>query len=149
MRGECPFTCQAAFCRCNMLRSLCFRDETVALALILATACRMRQLGRIVCDEMREDLKYAQIPSFFAIPFASLRDWAGTFLPMHMMTRDVVLTSSAIAEGGVDRIVTPGAKTFADLHVVPHKTTSGIAIDHVRHWRKGGYNMGTNEPQAA
>lgn len=104
-------------------------------------------MGEIVCNEMREDVRYTQIPSFFGIPLASLRDRLATVMPMHMMTRDVVLTSSAVAEGGVDRIVRPGAKTFADLHVVPHKTTSGIAIDHVRHWRKGGYNMGTNEPQ--
>ena len=120
------------------------------MALSLAVCpCRMRQVGKVICDEMREDVTFTQIPSFFGIPLAALRDRLGTMLPMHMMTRDVVLTSSAVAEGGVDRIVSPGAKTFADLHIVPHKAMSGIAIDHVRHWRKGGYNMGTNEGQKA
>jgi hypothetical protein len=109
----------------------------------------MRELGRIICEEMREDFKLAQIPSFFAIPAAAVRERLARSLPVHMMTRDLIFTSSAIAEATVDKVVRPGAKTFADLRILPHRTTSGIAIDHIRHWRKGGYNMGTNEPEKA
>ena len=107
----------------------------------------MRELALTICDELREDHKLAHVPTFFAAPAAALRARLAKMLPMHMMTRDLVFTPSGVAEGGVDRVVAPGAKTFADLHTQPHKTTSGIAIDHVRHWRKGGYAGGTNEPE--
>jgi hypothetical protein len=109
--------------------------------------CRMRKLGEIVCDELREDRKLAQLPSFFAIPIANVREWMGRRLPVHMMTRDLVFTKSSIAEARIDRMVSPGAKTFEDLHHAPHQTLSGIAIDHIRYWRKGGYVEGTNEPE--
>jgi hypothetical protein len=106
----------------------------------------MRELGRAICDELREDHKLAQIPSFFAVPAAALRERVSKSLPMHMMTRDLVFTTSYLQEAEVDKVVGRYAKTFSDLAIKPHKTTSGIAIDHVRHWRKGGYNAGTNEP---
>lgn len=107
----------------------------------------MSELSHVICEEMREDFKLAQIPSFFAIPAAAIRERLALSLPMHMMTRDLIFTSSAIAEATVDKVVRPGAQTFADLRMVPHRTVSGVAIDHVRHWRKGGYNTGTNQPE--
>ena len=95
---------------------------------------------------MREDHKLAQVPSFFAIPAAAVRDYLTRRLPMHMMTRDLIFTTSTVTEATVDKVVAPGAKSFPELQLQPHKTLSGVAIDHVRHWRKGGYNQGTNEP---
>ena len=106
-------------------------------------------MARTVCSELREDYKLAQITSFFAVPMAKLRERMSGMLPMHMMTRDLVYTSSFLAEGFIDKIVSPGAKTFEDLDLKPHSTMSGVAIDHIRHWRKGGYNAGTNEPLQA
>lgn len=105
----------------------------------------MRDLADVLNDEMREDRKVAHIPSFLAGPLAALRDRAARVLPMHMMTRDVMLTSSAIAEGAVDKVAAPGAPGFADLAIAPRKVSQGIAMEHVRHWRKGGYDAGTNE----
>ena len=108
--------------------------------------CRALELGRAICDELREDHKIFQIPSFFGIPLGRVRDWVSQRLPTHMMSRDLILTTSSIAEANVDKVVRPGAKGFADLQLKPHSTLSGVAVDHVRHWRKGGYNQGTNEP---
>jgi hypothetical protein len=108
----------------------------------------MRTLGELICDELRENHKLADMPSSLAIPIAYLRDWMSRWLPMHMMTRDLIFTTSSIAEAEIDRVVSPGAKTFKDLHHEPIPTLSGVAIDHVRYWRKGGYRAGTNEPQS-
>ena len=108
---------------------------------------RMKELAQLICDEQREDLKLRQIPSFLAKPAANVRTWLTRRIPMHMLTRDVIVTQSSIAEGGIDKVAQPGSKGFTELGIVPHKTTSGVAIDHVRHWRKGGYNQGTNVPE--
>jgi NADH dehydrogenase (ubiquinone) 1 alpha subcomplex subunit 9 len=107
----------------------------------------MRDVAYAICDEMREDRKLAHIPAFFASPFAALRERLAKSLPMHMMTRDLVFTTSAIAEGSIDKVVSGSALGLKDLHVIPRKVTEGVAIDHIRHWRKGGYNVGTNEPE--
>eukprot|EP00892_Ulva_mutabilis_P007121 jgi/Ulvmu1/4781/UM020_0066.1 len=107
---------------------------------------QMRDLAYKLCDEMRENRKLHHVQSFVAAPIASFREWLSKSLPMHMMTRDLIYTRSNILEGSVDKVVSSTAKGFADLHVIPRKTTTGVAIDHVRHWRKGGYNVGTNEP---
>lgn len=108
--------------------------------------CRMRDLAYKLCDEMRENRKLHHVQSFVALPLARIRERISKSLPMHMMTRDLIYTTSNIAEGSVDKIASDAAKGFADLNVIPRKTTTGVAVDHVRHWRKGGYNMGTNEP---
>lgn len=106
----------------------------------------MRDLAYKLCDEMRENRKLHHVQSFVASPVASIREWLSKSLPMHMMTRDLIYTTPFIAEGSVDKVVSSDAKGFADLNLIPRKTTTGVAIDHVRHWRKGGYNVGTNEP---
>lgn len=109
----------------------------------------MKDVAKMICDEMREDVKTMMVPSVLAAPLASVRDWLAKRIPMHMLTRDVLFTSAAVAEGEIDKVVSPGAKGYADLHVMPRKVSTGIAIDHVRYWRKGGYMHGTNPPDTA
>jgi hypothetical protein len=67
---------------------------------------------------------------------------------MHMMTRDLVLTTSNLAEGSIDKVESGNEKGFEALHMIPRTVVEGVAIDHIRHWRKGGYDAGTNEPQS-
>ncbi len=41
---------------------------------------------------------------------------------------------------------TPGVLTFADLGIQPKSIDSGLPIEHVRHYRAGGYELGTDNP---
>ena len=43
----------------------------------------------------------------------------------------------------------PEVLTFADLGVKPRKISMGIPIEHIRHLRAGGYDMGTTGDQAS
>jgi hypothetical protein len=109
----------------------------------------MKEVAYKVCDELREDRKLFHVSTFFASPLARIREYLSMRLPMHMMTRDLVFTTSAIAEGSIDKVVSGTAKGFEDLQLKPRTCLDGVAIDHIRHWRKGGYDAGTNEPERA
>ena len=111
--------------------------------------CRMKDVAYRVCDELREDRKLFHVPTFLAGPAAGMREWLSMRLPMHMMTRDLVFTKSSLAEGTIDKVESGNAKGFKDLHLKPRTCLDGVAIDHIRHWRKGGYDLGTNEPDRA
>ena len=43
----------------------------------------------------------------------------------------------------------PEVLTFKDLGVTPRKISQGIPIEHIRHLRAGGYDMGTTGEQAS
>eukprot|EP01025_Chloroclados_australasicus_P010682 TRINITY_DN14429_c0_g1_i3.p1 TRINITY_DN14429_c0_g1~~TRINITY_DN14429_c0_g1_i3.p1 ORF type:complete len:354 (+),score=39.03 TRINITY_DN14429_c0_g1_i3:50-1063(+) len=111
------------------------------------------QWGLLVCKEMQEEPKLMHIPSFTAYPMAAVRDYIARSLPVHMMTRDLIMTSANIAEADLDKVARKGRKTFADLQLEPASCLAGNAIDHVRHWRKGGYapqpEMGPPQRSAA
>jgi hypothetical protein len=109
----------------------------------------MKKVAYMVCDELREDRKLFHVPTFLAGPAASIREYLSMRLPMHMMTRDLVFTKSALAEGSIDKVESGNAKGFKDLHLNARPCRTGVAIDHIRHWRKGGYDRGTNEPESA
>lgn len=53
--------------------------------------------------------------------------------------------SDFAAEMTVDHVVPAGddVLTLDDLNVIPAPCTSGSAIEHIRHLRAGGYDMGT------
>lgn len=104
-------------------------------------------MAAIVCEEVREDHKTMIMPSFIAGAIAGARAYVAKFMPMHMLTRDIMFTPSYIAEADTDMVVSPGALQFKDLHVIPRKMTDSVAIDHVRYWRKGGYDYGTTNPE--
>lgn len=56
-----------------------------------------------------------------------------------------MFTEDYIAEQAQDAVLPEsGALTFADLDVQPpKKVTLGVPIEHVRHFRVGGYDLGT------
>lgn len=107
---------------------------------------RLRELADLVCDEMREDRKHHVMPSAIASVIGRARDAVTKLVPLHMLTRDIVYTSHNVAESETEKVVAPGAKGFADLNIEPLPVTSGVVMDPVRFWRKGGYVLGTNEP---
>ena len=43
----------------------------------------------------------------------------------------------------------PGVKSFAELDVAPKSVLFGEPIDHIRHFRVGGYELGTTSGGAS
>lgn len=42
----------------------------------------------------------------------------------------------------------PGVLTFSDLGIVPQRIDYGVPIEHVRHYRVGGYEFGTENARS-
>ena len=53
-----------------------------------------------------------------------------------------LFTSDNIIENSQDHVVPPDVLTFKDLGVEPKKVTEGFPIEHLRHYRVGGYDFG-------
>ena len=43
----------------------------------------------------------------------------------------------------------PGVLTFSDLGMEPQRIDVGVPIEHVRHYRAGGYELGTENAGGA
>lgn len=43
----------------------------------------------------------------------------------------------------MDHVVPEGVLTLDNLNIIPMSCISGMAIEHIRHLRAGGYDMGT------
>lgn len=53
-----------------------------------------------------------------------------------------LFTADNIVENTQDHVLPPGVLTFQDLGVKPKKVTEGFPIEHLRHYRVGGYDFG-------
>ena len=53
-----------------------------------------------------------------------------------------LFTADNIVENTQDHVLPPGVLTFQDLGVEPKKVTEGFPIEHLRHYRVGGYDFG-------
>ena len=58
---------------------------------------------------------------------------------------NTIFTLDAIEETTQDHLLPTGPDilTYADLEIVPSKVTEGFPIEHLRHYRVGGYDAGT------
>ena len=53
-----------------------------------------------------------------------------------------IFTSDNIVENTQDHVLPPNVLSFKDLGVEPKKVTEGFPIEHLRHYRVGGYDVG-------
>ncbi len=53
-----------------------------------------------------------------------------------------LFTADNIIENTQDHILPPNVLTFKDLGIEPSKVTEGFPIEHLRHYRVGGYDFG-------
>ena len=60
-----------------------------------------------------------------------------------------LFTTDNIIENSQDHVVPPDMLTFKDLGVEPKKVTEGFPIEHLRHYRVGGYDFGRRFQLAA
>ena len=64
----------------------------------------------------------------------------GVQIPIPVNT---MFTLDAILEMTQDHVLPPNVLTYADLDFEPKKVTEGFPIEHLRHYRVGGYDFGT------
>lgn len=57
---------------------------------------------------------------------------------------NTLFTADYIDEMQQDAVLPEGVQTYANLGITPRKVTMGIPIEHVRYYRAGGYELGTN-----
>jgi len=62
-------------------------------------------------------------------------------LPLHYINH--MLTADFIDEITSDNLLPKDVLTFKDLNMKPRDTTRGVAVDHVRYMRAGGYDHGS------
>ena len=60
-----------------------------------------------------------------------------------------LFTADNIIENTQDHILPPNVLTFKDLGIEPSKVTEGFPIEHLRHYRVGGYDFGASFPLSA
>lgn len=102
------------------------------------------EVVRLVYDVIRETYRVIHVPSSLAKVVAGPREWLLKRLPVPLPV-PTMFTEDYIAEQAQDAVLPEsGALTFADLDVQPpKKVTLGVPIEHVRHFRVGGYDLGT------
>lgn len=61
---------------------------------------------------------------------------------------NTLFTADYIEEMTQDHVLPSNVLTYADLEVVPKKVTEGFPIEHLRHYRVGGYDVGTTSGSA-
>lgn len=107
-----------------------------------------QQLLELAYDTVRENYRGAYFPPNLALLLAKPREYLlSRGIPFPAMT---MFTDDAIREAMVDSVLEPlGQKGqrqqlgFADLGITPQRIDVGLPIEHMRHYRVGGYDNGT------
>lgn len=107
-----------------------------------------QQMLELAYDTVRENYRGVYFPPSLALLLAKPREYLlAKGIPFPAMT---MFTEDAIREAMVDCILDPlGSKGkrqqlgFADLGVTPQRIDIGLPIEHMRHYRVGGYDNGT------
>lgn len=56
---------------------------------------------------------------------------------------NTLFTADYLDEMQEDAVLPSGVLGYADLGITPRKISIGIPIEHIRHYRAGGYDLGT------
>ncbi|KAK9824102.1 hypothetical protein WJX72_007754 [[Myrmecia] bisecta] len=112
----------------------------------------VKQIVDLVFHTIREPYKALTVPGAIAKLVAAPREMLFKKVPIPMPT---FLTADYVAEMQQDNILPVGelgrqvVPTLEDLDVDAMKVTEGIPIEHVRHYRVGGYDFGTTSERQA
>jgi NADH dehydrogenase (ubiquinone) 1 alpha subcomplex subunit 9 len=102
-----------------------------------------QELVELIFATIREKQTYFHLPEAIAQLAAKPREFLlrrGIAIPSHTM-----FTEDYLKEAMVDNILSEAGDdlTFADLGISPQRIDIGLPIEHVRHFRVGGYDVGT------
>lgn len=107
-----------------------------------------KELLEITYETMREKYGGISVPNALLKLGAKPREWLlQKGVPIPTMT---MYTEDYIDESAADVVLQPqpGVLTFADLGIEPQQVNHGVPIEHVRHYRVGGYEFGTENTEA-
>lgn len=121
---------------------------------------RFREFARVIFETMREPYSPFELPFPVAKAMGQAMDFVqkrvrvtpvcrqGAFSYAYNQAPPLPIVSpmafSAFAEEmSVDHVVPEGALTLDNLNIIPMSCISGTPIEHIRHLRAGGYDMGT------
>ncbi|BDA40605.1 NADH dehydrogenase [ubiquinone] 1 alpha subcomplex subunit [Coccomyxa sp. Obi] len=105
----------------------------------------VREIVELVFNTIREPISIVPIPLALARLLAIPREKLFKSIPIPVNT---LFTADYIEEMTQDHVLPPNVLTYADLEVVPKKVTEGFPIEHLRHYRVGGYDVGTTSGSA-
>lgn len=102
----------------------------------------VKELVTLVEKTIREPSGSLSIPSplgkMLDAPRRALQEAIPFPVPTHTM-----LMANYIDEMATDLVLDGSSLGFEDLGVVPQRIDQGVAIEHVRYWRSGGYDFGS------
>jgi NADH dehydrogenase (ubiquinone) 1 alpha subcomplex subunit 9 len=102
----------------------------------------MKELVRLVEKTIREPSGSLNIPSELGKLLDAPRSFLQSQIPFPIPTH-TMFTSDYIDELKSDLVVDDSALGFKDLGIEPSRIDQGVPIEHVRFWRSGGYDFGS------
>ena len=106
-----------------------------------------KQLVDLVQGIIREPSNSLPVPGALAKLFGRPREAVVGAIPFHIPTGQLFTSDyveALLQEGARPFTVSEGALGFADLGMAPRPIDEGVPIEHVRFWRTGGYDFGSD-----
>jgi NADH dehydrogenase (ubiquinone) 1 alpha subcomplex subunit 9 len=103
----------------------------------------VRELVAFAAATVREAPTVVPLPAAAMRAAAAVPDWLAKRSPFR---GPAAFTADALAEAELDLVfpaAAAGALGFDDLGLRPHKVTEGLPIEYLRHYRSGGYDLGS------
>lgn len=105
----------------------------------------IEDIVRLTFDTMRENYKALPVPHALAKLLGQPREYLKKYAQIPVNT---MFTVDYADEMQMDAVLpASGVLTYADLGITPRKVTMGLPIEHIRHLRSGGYDMGTTSQE--
>ncbi|KAK9841575.1 hypothetical protein WJX74_008180 [Apatococcus lobatus] len=102
----------------------------------------IQQLMQLTLETIREPYHEVYVPRAIAKAITAPREYIYKKLPVPV---NYMFTSDWVDELQVDATLPQqeGLLTYKDLNVLPRRIDEGVAIEHIRYYRVGGYDLGT------
>lgn len=101
----------------------------------------MKDLAKFSFETIRERPNTIDLPAAAAKLLAAPGDMLAANSPVRI--RFAGISVDSVDETRIDLVQTQGTLSAADLGVKVHKVTEGLPIEFLRHYRSGGYDLGS------
>ncbi|CAG9461033.1 unnamed protein product [Pedinophyceae sp. YPF-701] len=107
----------------------------------------MLQMLDIICDALKEPRAHTPVPRELLSPtIGKFHSVLGSAAPVPYFNS--WFAADMLAENDTDLVADPAHGTYEDLKHTPRSATSGLPLDHVKHYRLGGYAKGRLHKQS-
>jgi len=100
----------------------------------------VKELADFTFQTIRETPTAVPMPAFMAAAAAIPRDFLIKRIPPLLFNH---MASGDHAKASIDFVMPPGEEGLESLGVKPTKVDEGLAIEYLRYYRSGGYDLGT------